>query len=331
MGDRPRSDLPAAPTDHFDGRRFIYYGRKQAPCRQRDLWRWLLTRQLTLSPWRPAPQEAPGRPAERCQAATITWIGHATALIQVDGLNVLTDPVFGDTVSPIPGLGPRRAHPPGIAYADLPPIDVVLISHAHYDHLEADTIRAMARDHAPRFVAGRGLHDWLIARGAPRVTTLDWWQSCNAAGLRVTATPAQHWSRRGLFDRNRTLWCGYVLEAAGQRLYFAGDTGYDPALFSAIAGRWPAIDCALLPIGAYEPRRFMQPQHMNPSEAVNAFRKLQAASAIGIHFGTFRLTDEAREQPAEDLAAALSEEEAARFIVPRFGRAIIPTERVEPR
>ena len=252
----------------------------------------------------------------------ITWIGHATALIQIAELNVLTDPVFADTVSPLPGIGPKRAHPPGIAYADLPHIDVVLISHAHYDHLEAATIRALARDHAPCFVAGLGLQAWLQDHGATWVTTLDWWQSGHVGALTVTATPAKHWSRRGVFDRNRVLWCGYVIACGGQHVYFAGDTGYDGALFAAIATRFPDLGCALLPIGAYEPRVFMAAQHMNPAEAVQAFEALAPEWAIAIHFGTFRLTDESREAPARDLAAALSATQAARFIVPVFGAPI---------
>lgn len=246
-------------------------------------------------------------------------------LIQVNGMNILTDPVFDDTVSPLPGIGPKRAHPPGIAYADLPPIDIVLISHAHYDHLETDTITALARDHAPCFIAGLGLQCVLDEYGAKRVVTLDWWQShdLGLGGLSITATPAQHWSRRGAHDRNRTLWCGYVIQAAHHDIYFAGDTGFDEALFTAIAARFPAIDCALLPIGAYEPRVFMKAQHMNPAEAVAAFERLGARQAVAIHFGTFRLTDESREQPEIDLAAALRADQAARFIVPRFGQAII--------
>ena len=251
-----------------------------------------------------------------------TWIGHATALIQIAGVNVLTDPVFAETVSPLPGIGPKRAHPPGIAYADLPHIDVVLISHAHYDHLEAATIRALARDHAPCFVAGLGLQAWLQDHGATWVTTLDWWQSGHVGALTVTATPAKHWSRRGVFDRNRVLWCGYVIACGGQHVYFAGDTGYDGALFAAIATRFPDLGCALLPIGAYEPRVFMAAQHMNPAEAAQAFEALAPASAIAIHFGTFRLTDESREAPARDLAAALSTTQATRFIVPVFGAPI---------
>lgn len=253
----------------------------------------------------------------------MTWIGHACVLIQFDGLNLITDPVYAARVGPLPGVGIRRHAPPAVQWHDLPPIDLVLISHAHYDHLDRVTISALARRDHPVFVAGLGLERWLSRRGSHRVQTLDWWQSCKPAGdtLSITAVPAQHWSRRGLFDRNRSLWAGFWIETRSHRIYFAGDTGYGPH-FRWIREKLGVPDLALLPIGAYEPRAIMHAQHMNPEDAVHAHRDLGARRSIGIHFETFQLTAEGRDQPRQDLAAARRRHglDDTAFIAPRFGQ-----------
>ncbi|MGB7755995.1 MAG: MBL fold metallo-hydrolase [Salinisphaera sp.] len=306
---------------NFDGRRFSNPWRDPQNGRRFGLWRWLLR---PRGPgWPPAVSDsAIEGPPQRSHAPRVTWIGHACALIQIDGLNLITDPVYATCVGPLPGVGVRRHTPPAIAWSDLPPIDVVLISHAHYDHLDRATITALVRRDDPALVAGLGLERWLARRGTRRITTLDWWQRTAPVGdgLSITAVPAQHWSRRGLFDRNRSLWAGFWVETSAQRIYFAGDTGYGPH-FRWIREHLGGPDLALLPIGAYEPRDFMHIQHMNPDDAVRAHCDLEARRSIGIHFGTFKLTDEARDQPVHDLAAArlrhgLDDET---FIAPQFG------------
>jgi L-ascorbate metabolism protein UlaG (beta-lactamase superfamily) len=237
-----------------------------------------------------------------------TWIGHSTVLLQLAGRNVLTDPMFGERASPVGFAGPRRWAPPGVSLADLPPIHTVLLSHNHYDHLDAGSVRALARRwpeaewHVPLRLAPLMRH-----LGVRRVVERDWWQAAASGPLTVTATPAQHFSGRTPLDRDRTLWCGWVIAAPGRRVLFAGDTGYHP-VFGEIARRLGPFDVALLPIGAYEPRWFMRPAHMNPEEAVQAFGDLRRAAGaqvlVPIHWGTFNLTDEPRTEPPERARAA---------------------------
>jgi N-acyl-phosphatidylethanolamine-hydrolysing phospholipase D len=252
---------------------------------------------------------------------TLTWIGHASFLVQAGGLNVLTDPHFTARASPLRFAGPARLVPPGLALEALPPIDLVLVSHNHYDHLDEGTVRELARRH-PRavFIVPLGLRRWLRARGIASAIELDWWQAHAGAGFSVTAVPAQHFSGRGAADRNRTLWCGFVLEAGGRRTYFAGDTGYSRD-FADIGRRFAPIDLALLPIGAYAPRWFMRPMHVNPEEAVRMHRDLCARQSVAMHWGTFRLTEEPLDEPPRALARALADAgiPPERFAVYRHG------------
>jgi len=265
--------------------------------------------------WRLAPHDPPPRcppPAKandgaelraNCQLPSLTWIGHATVLVQAGGANVLTDPNFADDTG---GLF-RRLAPPGVALKNLPPIDVVVISHNHRDHLDEESVRALGPQ--VHYVVPLGLARWFHARKLDRVTELDWWQSTtvtarSGAEVKVTLVPAQHWSQRSGSDRNRTLWGGYVIDAGGKRAYFAGDTGY-PAAFAEIGRRFPGIDWALLPIGAYAPRWFMHPQHMAPEEAAQAFRDLGAKELLPIHWATFRLSDEPMDEPPRLLYEAM--------------------------
>jgi N-acyl-phosphatidylethanolamine-hydrolysing phospholipase D len=245
-------------------------------------------------------------------APSATWIGHATVLMQSGGLNVLTDPVFSERASPVGFLGPKRAQPPGIALDDLPPIDVVLVSHNHYDHCDVDSLRRLSErsTHRTLFLVPLGLKALLEKHGARNVVELDWWQSHTVAGTDFHLVPVQHWSARGLGDRNETLWGGWAVFAPDLRWYFSGDTGFtrDFADTRARLKRYERdgglFDLALLAIGAYEPRWFMIEQHMNPREAVQAHRDLGARRSLGIHWGTFPLTDEALDQPPRDLDAA---------------------------
>lgn len=225
-----------------------------------------------------------------------TWIGHASFLVQLGGLNILTDPVLSKRTSPVQWAGPRRLAPLGLQFDELPKIDVVLISHNHYDHLDASTVCKLAQRDAPLFVVPLGLREWFERRRIAHVTELDWWQSTEARGLVVHAVPAQHFSGRAARDRNRSLWCGFVFERAGQRHFFAGDTGYGPD-FADIGRRFAPIDVAMIPIGAYDPRGFMQPVHVNPEEAVRIHQDVGSRLSLAMHWGTFRLTLEPLDDP----------------------------------
>lgn len=252
---------------------------------------------------------------------TLTWVGHATFLLQLVGVNLITDPVFSKRTSPLAMLGPERLAPLGLALRNLPGMQIALISHNHYDHLDEMSVRQLARAHPQlSFVVPLGLKAWFARRGITRVVELDWWQSAEVHGVNVTAVPAQHFSGRGVHDRNATLWCGYVAEAAGKKVYFAGDTGYSED-FKIIGSKFSPIDLALLPIGAYEPRWFMKAMHVNPEEAVQMFEDLGARQAAAMHWGTFRLTIEPLDEPPLRLRAALEKRqiEAGRFFVMQHG------------
>jgi len=237
----------------------------------------------------------------------LTFIGHSSFLLRLPGLNVLTDPVFSKRCSPVSFAGPSRVRAPGLALADLPKIDLLLLSHNHYDHCDIASLRKLRkRFPAMRIVTGLGNAAWLATKRVKGATELDWWQAEQQGETRVTAVPARHFAARTLWDRNRTLWVGFVLEHRGTKVYFAGDTGYTK-YFKEIAARLGPPDLALLPIGAYEPRWFMGPVHMNPADAVQAFADLGAKRAVGMHFGSFQLTAEATDAPETDLATAKAE------------------------
>lgn len=275
------------------------------------LLRWLSSRPDSYPDF--TPRTLPNDGA-RLRAAhgrvSVTWIGHASLLVQLGGLSVLTDPVFSRSLG---GIYPRYA-PPGIARADLPRIDAVLISHDHRDHLDEASVKSLGPE--TLFVVPLGLAPWFRARGLVRVVELDWWETLPLRGpdgrtVTVTLVPAQHWSRRGLLDERKTLWGGYVLDAPktpgrtdGARFYFAGDTGY-PAAFAEIGRRCGPIDYALLPIGAYAPRWFMHAQHMAPEDTARAFVELRARVLVPMHFATFRLSDEPMAEPPRLLRRAL--------------------------
>ncbi|MFL5562369.1 MAG: MBL fold metallo-hydrolase [Gemmatimonadaceae bacterium] len=232
-----------------------------------------------------------------------TWIGHSTVLLQIGSMNILTDPIWSERASPVAWAGPRRLVPPAIPLASLPPLDVVLISHDHYDHLDERTVRALATAHpGARWVAPLGVGALLTSFGVAQVVELDWWQSTNAADATVTAVPAQHFSGRSLTGRDRTLWAGFAIAASGWRVLFAGDTGYHPE-FAEIGRRLGPFDLALVPVGAYAPRWFMRPVHMDADEAVAAAVDLGAGAGastpvlLATHWGTFRLTEEPMDEP----------------------------------
>jgi L-ascorbate metabolism protein UlaG (beta-lactamase superfamily) len=268
-------------------------------------WRWQWDRWTTGVPqvpeggWR-FPLDKPDLPflhSNRSET-TVTWIGHATVLLQLAGVNILVDPVFSDRASPLPFVGPKRWVAPGIALADLPHIDLVLITHNHYDHLDEASVAALAAQPggAPRFYVPLGVDAWFAVRGLPVHATLDWWDRREDGGLDIHFVPAQHWSARSWWDRNQTLWGGFVVEAQGFRFIATGDTGYSPD-FRDIARRFGSFDLAAIPIGSYAPRWFMAPQHVDPSEAVAIHRDLNARHSLGVHWGTFTLTDEPLDEP----------------------------------
>lgn len=241
----------------------------------------------------------------RPAADQVTWVGHATFLVQMAGMNVLTDPIWSRSCAPFPSRRLRRLVPPGLGWEELPRIDAVVVSHAHYDHLDGPTVRRLGPE--PQYLAPEGLSPLLRRWGARRIAELSWGESCRWGPFRIDCIPAQHFSARSPFDRNRTLWCGWLLEsAAGRKLYFAGDTGYGP-LFDQFGSRFGPVDAALLPIGAYQPRWFMKPMHVNPPEAVCMHRKIRSRQSFGMHWGTFRLTDEPVGEPGLALAEALGQ------------------------
>ena len=264
-----------------------------------------------------------------------TWIGHSTILLQLGALNVITDPVFCERAFPVQWLGPRRVMEPALALDELPPLDVVLLSHNHYDHLDRSAVRHIARAH-PRatWIVPLKLGAYIRRWGVRQIVELDWWQEASIGSLRVTATPARHMSARRLGDRNRTLWCGYALEAPGVRAYFAGDTAYQPE-FGDVSARCGPFDFVMIPIGAYEPRWFMQLVHVNPEEAVRIYQDLIAAHPeapaplmLAIHWGTFRLTTEGMDEPPRRVAARWREAglDINRLWIARFGetRSVVP-------
>jgi L-ascorbate metabolism protein UlaG (beta-lactamase superfamily) len=281
---------------HFDGRRFCNPDAPQAPGFL-DVVRWKLT-------IRPAPSPSfisdvvpsiPPRHVEGSELRT-TLVNHSTVLLQQRGCNILTDPIWSERASPLSWAGPRRRRNPGVLWKDLPSIDAVLISHNHYDHLDLPTLRRLSARGGSAFIVPAGVASFLRAQNIGPVHEMDWGESLSMPGFTIHCVPALHFSGRGIFDRNTTLWCGYVIASPDRLVYFAGDTAFGPH-FARIRERFGAPRLALLPIGAYEPRWFMSPVHMAPDEAVRAHEILAAATSIAIHHGTFQLADEGLDTP----------------------------------
>jgi L-ascorbate metabolism protein UlaG (beta-lactamase superfamily) len=316
--------MPFPVSDHCDGTRF-FNPRGHVNRSFADIWRW--KRSSKPAKW-PAWVEieakaAPAAPAPGALSAS--WINHSSFLLQGEFGAMLTDPVYSPAVGLFGRIGPKRTHAPGIPFETLPRIGCVLLSHDHYDHCDLPTLARLAKAHDPLVITPLG--NGVLARraGLQRVVELDWWQSHTLPdGTVVTLTPSRHWSNRLSGDRNGRLWGGFYVRTRGPSLHFVGDTGYDQEYFNDIRGRLGAPDLALVPIGAYEPRWFMQPQHCSPEEAVRIHSDLGARQSVAMHWGCWQLTDEPREEPPGLLSRALRE---AGIPADRF-RAVEPGETV---
>ncbi len=300
-------------TDHYDGNTF----RNQTPIAPRgffDLLKWKLSFKTESWPSLIELSHQKAIPvANSSDKMIVTFVTHASFLIQLDGLNILTDPVWSDRASPFSFLGPKGVHPPGIQFENLPRIDVVLISHNHYDHMDAKTIHDLDEKFSPLFLVPLANKEKVQSFGAKKVEEFDWWESKQLGdSVKVTLAPAQHWSSRTPFDRMKALWGSYFIQGTKEKIYFAGDTGYGPH-FVEVYKKLGAPDLSLLPIGAYEPRWFMKDMHMNPEDAVLAHIDLQSKFSIGMHFGAFQLTDEAIDTPVKDLEMALDKHKLKNF------------------
>jgi L-ascorbate metabolism protein UlaG (beta-lactamase superfamily) len=307
-------------SDHFDGERFHNRIEGTAPGAV-QMVRWRMVRKP--GPWpkwidvSPAPPPPP-RVAEG--ELRVTFVNHATVLIQMDGVNLLTDPVWGEIAGPTQYLGRGRRRPPGLRIEDLPPIDVVLISHDHYDHLHVPTLQRIVREHHPRIVAGLGQAALLATYGIGGATDLDWWRWTAAGPLRIWGVPARHDCRRGACDTNARLWLGFVVRSRSGDVYFAGDTGFGPHL-QRIADRFGAPRLALLPIAPGSPRELFAPIHLDAHDAVVAARVLRAQVTVPIHFGTFAQGDEGEGEAEAKLREALRPPGSPRFVILRNGES----------
>jgi L-ascorbate metabolism protein UlaG (beta-lactamase superfamily) len=312
-------------SDHFDGLRFFNPGGVE-PGGFGDLLKWKLGGGRARWPHPVVSLFPPVRPDRHVfgDALRVTMVGHASMLIQVAGLNILTDPVWSERVSPFTFIGPKRAVPPGIRLEDLPPIDLVLVSHNHYDHLDLVTLKRLHETHAPKILTPLG-NDAIIRRAVSdaRITTMDWGDRIAVTDkVTVDAEPCHHWSARGAGDRRMALWAAFVITTPAGKIYHIGDTGFHRGVnYEAARQKHGGFRLAILPFGAYEPRWFMKGQHQNPAEAVQGMRLCNAAHVAGHHFATFQLTDEAIDAPVKALDAALREQgvEADRFRPLRAG------------
>ncbi len=295
------------PSDHFDGERFFNPGHPDIDRSLAALLRWRLGEKRPR--WTPTPTRQ-AAPAATVAGLSVTMIGHASGLLQTDNRNILVDPVWSPRASPLRWAGPRRYNEPGIAFDALPPIDLILLTHNHYDHLDIPTLRRLWQAGRPPILAPLG-NDRVIARADPELTvrTLDWGEHAEMLpGLEVWLHPAHHWSSRSLSDRRMALWGGFVVRSPAATIYLAGDTGYgDGAIFRQVRERHGPPDLAILPIGAYSPRWFLKDQHADPAEAVRMMQDCGAAQALGVHWGTFALSDEPQFAPEQDLRRALEQ------------------------
>lgn len=300
-------------SDHYNGKIFFNPGDDEGPKSFLSVIKWKLTSSPSEWPKKIAPPYPQATPVATSEKLIITFVNHASFLIQVDGLNILTDPIWSKRASPFSFAGPARVHPPGIEFDKLPKIDIVLISHNHYDHMDSETIKKLEDKFAPKFVVPLANIEKMKSFGAKNIVELDWWDSLQMnLDFKITLAPAKHWSSRTFADKREALWGSFYLDSKKEKIYFAGDTGYGPH-FAEIHKRLGTPTLALLPIGSYQPRWFMKEMHINPEEAVLAHLDLKAKLSVGMHFGTFQLTDEAIDAPEKDLSMALDKLKVSNF------------------
>lgn len=289
-------------SDHYNGKKFFNPAQNDL----KSFWqvlKWKMTSDRMDWPESLPAKNHPLIPLAPNQKVSATFINHATFLLQFPGMNVLTDPVYSERTSPFTFAGPKRVRPPGVPFELLPKIDVVVISHNHYDHLDLETIKQLDAKFHPLFLVALGDEDLLQKAGIQNVKAMDWWEEIRVRDIRFIFAPAQHWSARSLWDKNESLWGSFMIDSGATKVYFGGDTGYGKH-FLEIKNRLGAPDLALLPIGAYKPQWFMSFHHMNPEEAVKAHIDLGAGQSIGMHYGTFQMADEGIDEPIRDLGIA---------------------------
>lgn len=306
-------------SDHFDGKKFF-----NPEIDNNKSFFTFLKWQFTRDPkkWPEFIEDIkPVKPVISPEKTTITFVNHATVLIQTAGLNILTDPIFSERAGPTSWLGAKRVRRPGVSIEDLPSIDVVLISHNHYDHLDIDSLKKIEKKFHPLVLVPLGDKKWLEYAGLARVEEMDWEQIIKLDTVTISFEKSIHWSGRGLFDKYNSLWGSYVIRSSQKKIYFAGDTAYG-GQFKKIQEKYGDFDISLLPIGAYEPRWFMKEHHMNPQEAIQAAIDLNSKFNIGIHFGTFNLTDESIDDPENNLKLNLKNK-AIEFKVPKNGESFL--------
>jgi L-ascorbate metabolism protein UlaG (beta-lactamase superfamily) len=294
-------------TDHFDGKKFKNPGGIESKG-FKDLWKWMRTREKGIweeragLPYGPAP----ARKVEGDSLA-VTFVNHSTFLIQTMGLNILTDPVWSERASPVPFAGPKRMRPPGIRFEDLPEIDIVLLTHNHYDHLDIKTMKELWRKYQPTVYCPLGVGKYLQRKGIEDVVEMDWWEDAIfGEQVKILCTPAQHFSGRGMFDRDRTLWSGFALMTERGSIYYSGDTGYGD-FFGDIAEAISPIRLSFLPIGAYKPEWFMSPIHTSPADALRIHVEIGSPVSIAMHFGTFPLADDSQGEPEREVRLLMEE------------------------
>lgn len=308
-------------SSHFTGIRFINYDNIKAKGFL-DVMKWMLNRDQ--GEWTEIKKNSHTKPRAQEDSLTVYFVNHATFLIQWNGLNILTDPIWSERTSPFSFAGPKRMRPPGIKFENLPSIDLVLISHNHYDHLDVPTLQRLWERDQPKYIVPLGVDIYLQKKKINETVALDWWEAEKMNQLNIEMMPAVHFSGRGMLDRDKTLWGGYMLSDGKRQLYFAGDTGYNEKMFGDIKKKYPAIDVALLPIGAYKPQWFMSPIHVSPEEAVVIHQQLNPTLSVGMHYGTFPLADDGQYESPKDLKEAIEKYKVdpAAFILLKEGEQI---------
>jgi L-ascorbate metabolism protein UlaG (beta-lactamase superfamily) len=312
-------------SDHFDGKKFNNMGSIQ-PLGFKSLIKWMRTREK--GEWKElkdAPYGPPPAGKIDGDSIVVTFINHSTFLVQTQSLNFLTDPIWSERAGPVSIAGPHRMRPPGIRFEDLPSINIILLTHNHYDHLDIQTLKKLSAKFNPKIYCPLGVGLYLKNEGVGNVTEMDWWDEIGIEqGISLVCTPAQHFSGRGMFDRDRTLWCGFALKTYKGSIYYSGDTGYGD-FFKDIAHRLSPVRLSFLTIGAFKPQWFMSSIHTSPEDAVRIHKILKSPQSIGMHFGTFHLADDGMDEPEMTLKSVLKKEgiPESEFIVPEEGKKII--------